>query len=114
MQSQQEKENKAKERAYRQMLASCMQNTIYIMCNVIETFTFNVQEILEPIGAYKFEIKKDLDTIRRLTKKHGDEVFKQLPLDQQLLFGEDTEEVYKIVSDWLYREIIDKIKIESK
>jgi len=75
-------------------LAASNINLIYVLADIQERIITDVVSLLEPYGVYKFEIKRDINKIQRITRDLVEEVMKVCSDDDALAFGVDADEAY--------------------
>jgi len=89
-------------------LAASNINLVYILADMQERIITDVESLLEPYGVYKFNIKKDVTTIKRITRTLVEEVMKVCSEKDAEAFGVDADEAYDnfmvFVRDYIHPE----------
>lgn len=76
---------------------------VYVLADIQEYLIINAEQILNKVGNYKFDIKKDIETMKRITAGFRHHVNKHVSEESNELFGEIcdniTEGIMKIITD---------------
>lgn len=76
---------------------------VYVLADIQEYLIVNAEEILKHIGQYKFDIKHDVEAMKKISTGFRRHVNKHVSEESNELFGEIcdniTEGIMKIITD---------------